>query len=179
MLELYYGGVGDPAHDWFKKRYSAKRENPVMTKHTKVQEKKGLRIYLSSLTMNRAYIRQRFDIVIGPDNVAISVLIRGVLNSSLDKIGARNGSPNKVLRKLDIKFKDHDQIIHLSKSPEFSLIDTHSEYVKNEANIYKQLRINICPCFENKYSRKWNYSLSEYHKPIKQKNTIAKKIKTH
>lgn len=179
MLELYYGGVGDPAHDWFKKRFGVKKTNPDMIKHTKVQERKGLRIYLSSATMNRAYKHQRFDIVIGSENIPVSVLVRGVLkvkNSTPERIGARNGSPNTVLHALKINSKHHDQIIHLSESSKFSLLDTHSKYVKKESDIHRQLRINLCNCFENKYSRKWNYSLSEHHKPIKQKNTIAKKV---
>jgi hypothetical protein len=182
MLELYYGGVGDPAHDWFKKSFRAKKKNLVMIKQTEVQKRKGLRIYLSSPKINHANRHQRFDIVIGPANVAISVLVRGVLdisNSTPERIGARNGSPNTVLHALKINSKHHDQIIHLSESSKFRLIDTHSKYVKMEGDVHRQLRINLCNCFENKYSMKWNYSLSEYHKPIKRKNTIGKKIRTH
>jgi hypothetical protein len=171
MLELYYGGVGDTEHDWFRKRFKVLRKKPEMIKHTEIQQGKGLRIYLSSPTNQY----QRFDIVIGPDNVAVSVLVRGVLNSSLDRLGARNGSPNKVLHALKIKSKDHNQIIYLSKSSKFRLIDTHSKYVKMEGDVHRQLRINICHDFENKYSKRLNYSLSKYHKPIKRKSTIVKK----
>ena len=178
MLELYYGGVGDTEHDWFRKRFKVLRKKPEMIKHTEIQQGKGLRIYLSSPKINHANRHQRFDIVIGPANVAISVLVRGVLdisNSTPERIGARNGSPNTVLHALKINSKHHDQIIHLSESSKFRLIDTHSKYVKMEGDVHRQLRINICHDFENKYSKRLNYSLSKYHKPIKRKSTIVKK----
>ena len=63
--ELYYGGIGDMAHDWFRATFPNKY--PVRTSYNKERSKihllNGPRIYLNQAG-NSNY--KRFDIVLGP-----------------------------------------------------------------------------------------------------------------
>lgn len=148
MLEIYYGGVGDDAHDWYRTRFSYKKSK--YKEHTSIQSLDGFRVYLSSLNVSRRYTRM--DIVVGHTGVPISFLLRSVWDSSFNLIGAKNGNPNIVLNAIGISPKDHGQPIDIE--------NTHEQIINDRGfQIKRQIRINLKSEFEEKNEVLWNLSL--------------------
>ncbi|MBP7553908.1 MAG: DNA-3-methyladenine glycosylase [Spirochaetes bacterium] len=169
MIELYYGGIGDEAHDYF--RY----QNEIVN----VQSQKGLKIYVSKKTNNDNMKHRRMDIVIGPQGVPISVLLRNVVCSETRKnlSNSKVGQPNQIIKSFNmgIKWEDHGKEIfynqdidNIDSSKEFLLIDTHEIFYKENyiQNSVKRLRVKggqfngINQNFKF-YNREWNFSLPE------------------
>jgi len=157
MLEIYYGGVGDDAHDWYRTRFSYKTSK--YKEHTSIQCLGGFSVYLSSLDVSDTYTRM--DIVVGHTGVPISFLLRSVWDSTFNLIGAKNGNPNIVLNAIGIKPEDHGQPIDIeNKNAELYLENTHEQIINDRGfQIKRQRRINLKSEFEEKNKVLWNLSL--------------------
>ena len=154
-LELYYGGIGDMAHDWYRSRYQGKYTK--ISKHsagkTDAQISEGPLFYFNQKGNGN---HKRCDLVVGKAGVAVSFLIRNVLDENLEPLGTKNGQPNKVLK--DMGLKDSDYLQHVE------IIDTRDEVLKGGYKINKRKRYSSgfkgfdypdCP-----FARlEWNFSL--------------------
>jgi hypothetical protein len=157
MLEIYYGGVGDDAHDWYRTRFSYKTSK--YREHTSIQNHDGFRVYLSSLDVTDTYTRM--DIVVGHNGVPISFLLRSVWDSSFNLIGSKNGNPNIVLNAIGIKSEDHGHPIDIeNKNAGLYLENTHEQIINDKGfQIKRQRRINLKSEFEEKNKVQWNLFL--------------------
>ena len=152
-LELYYGGIGDMAHDWYRSRYQEKYTK--ISKHsaekTHAQISEGPSFYF-----NGNGLRKRCDLVVGNAGVAVSFLIRNVLDKDLIPLGTKNGQPNVVLKGMGLSDDDHGEPVEI--------IDTRDEVLKGGYTINKRKRYSSgfkgfdypdCP-----FARlEWNFSL--------------------
>ena len=142
MLEIYYGGIGDDAQDFYRNHYVYK--NSRYKVHSETQCKEGFRVYLSSLDLNDTYTR--FDIVVGASNVPASLLIRSVWDSDFHLIGTGQGSPNIILKAMGLRAEDHDSIIHWnSREHEIYLEDT-GEKIRLEIQVSQ---VALCRLFHS------------------------------
>jgi hypothetical protein len=168
MVELYYGSAGDKYHDWFRNHYIYKCSKYRI--RSEVQTKKGLRTYLSLKNVENSYCRM--DIVIGPKNVAVSVLIRNVINSKGKLVGKPNGNPNIILKDMKITNEDHDKEIIIIQnkiqidSKSIYLLDSRADFFNKNKNIkvienhrIKLKRNNSISDFEKENNLKWNYKI--------------------
>ncbi|GHU59014.1 hypothetical protein FACS189411_15340 [Bacteroidia bacterium] len=158
MLEIYYGGIGDDAHDWYRTHFIYKKSK--YKEWTEVQTKEGFRVYLSSPDVSDAFTR--FDIVVGHEGVPVSFLIRSVWDSDFKIIGAKKGSPNIILNKMELKEGDHDKIIGFNNHESDIYIENTSDTViesKELTTVKKQRRINVTSQFEEENKVFWNFSL--------------------
>ncbi|GHU09096.1 hypothetical protein FACS189431_6560 [Alphaproteobacteria bacterium] len=155
MLEIYYGGIGDDAHDWYRTHFIFKKAKNK--ERTEVQTKEGFRVYLS--TPNVSYRYTRFDIVVGHEGVPVSFLIRSVWDSDFKIIGAKKGSPNIILKAMKLENDDHDKIIGYNNSKNGIYIENASDTVINSKKVKKQRRINVTSQFEEENKVFWNFSL--------------------
>jgi hypothetical protein len=156
MLEIYYGGIGDDGHDWYRTRYTYKKSKYV--DQTKTQSLDGFRVYLSSLDVQDNYTRM--DIVAGNEGVPISFLLRSVWDSSFNLIGSKNGSPNIVLNAMGITAQDHGKCISVNENSDLHIENTRDQIIK-EHNLQKirKRRINLKSEFEKMHNVSWNLSL--------------------
>ena len=157
MLEIYYGGIGDDAHDWYRTNFIYKTSK--YKEQTEVQNKKGFRIYLSSSNVDDTYTR--FDIVVGHEGVPVSFLIRSVWDSDFNIVGAKNGSPNIVMKTMGLEARDHDKMVGEDNSTdEIVLQNTSAEIIKRrKLEVKKQRRYKVASDFEEKNNLLWNFSL--------------------
>lgn len=158
MLEIYYGGLADDAHDWYRTRFTYKTSK--YKEHTAIQSEEGFKIYISSFIPDDTYAR--FDIVAGPAGVPVSFLVRSVWDENFQLIGAKDGSPNKVLRELGLKNEDHGTNIILGPAIKdgIALEDTHDRVINDRNLTIKQRRrINVNSGFEELHSVYWNFYL--------------------
>ena len=157
MLEIYYGGVDDDAHDWYRTRFSYKTSK--YKEQTSIQSLDGFRVYLSSLDVSDTYTR--IDIVVGHTGVPISFLLRSAWDSTFNLIGAKNGNPNIVLNAIGFRPEDHGQPIDIeNKNAELYLENTHEQIINDRGfQIKRQRRINLKSEFEEKNKVQWNLSL--------------------
>jgi hypothetical protein len=155
-LELYYGGVGDLAHDWHRARYQTKSSSQNVIERTDIQFDEGIKIYIS----NKAGTR----LVIGPKNVAISLLMRNIATEDGILIGDLNGNPNIIIRPehLNIKDEHNGDIV--------SLIDTHHQYIPQISEIQCRKRFTEAKFdgFQDQRfgQRLWNFSISHLFKKV-------------
>ncbi len=157
MLEIYYGGIGDRAHDWYRTRYVYKTSK--YKQQTAVQEMEGFKIYLSNLNVIDPYTRM--DIVGGNDGVAISFLLRSVWDENFNLIGAKHGSPNKILQAMGLQSSDHGADISVDDPYAGFFLEDSGAIIRKEKNllIEKRLRINLNCDFEKEMGLMWNYGL--------------------
>ena len=157
MLEIYYGGVADDSHDWYRNRFEKKTSKFIQ--HTNVQNQNGFRIYLSSLNTSHRYTR--LDIVAGNEGVPISFLLRSVWQENGELIGSKNGNPNIVLQAMGIQPEDHGVLIkHNLDSANICIEDTHNEIIASKGlTIERSKRINLKSDFEDKNQLLWNLCL--------------------
>ncbi len=160
MLEIYYGGIGDDAHDWYRTHFVYKKSK--YKEHTNIQEKEGFRVYLNSLDVEDIYTR--FDIVVGNEGVPVSFLVRGAWDSDFNPVekNIKKGNPNVVLRKMALKAEDHGKKIGFNDSnSEIYIEDTSDEIKKRKGlEMKNQKRINIKSKFEEKNGILWNFYLT-------------------
>ena len=157
-LELYYGGIGDHAHDWYKANFLGTKG--VNKQRAEIQKEKGLCLYLNK-PGNGNY--KRMDIVVGSAGVAISLLVRNVANEDRKLIGQKDGSPNIILRKNNMNILDEDHGQSLACNSIFSFINTHQEYMKNSSQIESRMRYQKGKGYvglEGPFGkRRWNFNL--------------------
>jgi hypothetical protein len=154
-LELYYGGIGDMAHDWYRSSYPERytKKSRHSEEKTEAQISEGPLFYFNQKGNGN---HKRCDLVVGKAGVAVSFLIRNVLDENLEPLGTKNGQPNKVLK--DMGLKDSDYLQHVE------IIDTRDEVLKGGYKINKRKRYSSgfkgfdypdCP-----FARlEWNFSL--------------------
>ena len=104
MLELYYGSVEDNNHDWYRYEYPIGKSKIKISNNTNLQKEKGFQLYMKNTKYNEKNKRNRMDLVIGDEEIAISLLIRNVIIID-DKYKGKNisdnnkyGTPNRVLK---------------------------------------------------------------------------------
>ncbi|WP_443631549.1 hypothetical protein ABXT60_04465 [Candidatus Njordibacter sp. Uisw_056] len=153
-LELYYGGIGDMAHDWYRSSYAEKY--PTKSRHsagnTRAQISEGPLFYF-----NGNGLRRRCDLVVGNAGVAVSFLIRNVLDKDLIPLGTKNGQPNVVLKRMGLlSDSNHGKPVEI--------IDTRDAVLKGGYTINKRKRYSSgkfegfdydCPFAQ----KAWNFSL--------------------
>jgi len=126
-VELYYGGIGDFAHDWYRAKFPHKvKHNKVSKALSDIQNEEGLRIYLNQKGNGKF---KRMDLVIGPKNTAITLLVRNVMLETGEMLGPLKGAPNIVLKKMGILDFDHGRKINFEDDLKF--FDIHDAYVKD------------------------------------------------
>ncbi|MDH6304054.1 3-methyladenine DNA glycosylase Mpg [Parabacteroides sp. PF5-5] len=157
MLEIYYGGIGDDAHDWYRTNFIYKKSK--YREQTTVQNSKGFRIYLSSNNIDDTYTR--FDIVAGHEGVPVSFLIRSVWDSNFDIIGEKNGSPNTILKAMGLNAEDHNKIVEIDDpNSEINIQNTSNEIMnQRKLTVKQQPRINLKSGFEEGNGVLWNFLL--------------------
>ncbi len=160
MLEIYYGGIGDDAHDWYRTHFEYKKSK--YKEHTDVQNKEGFRVYFNSLDVENTYTR--FDIVVGNEGVPVSFLIRGAWDSDFNIIekNVKKGNPNVVLQKMGLKAEDHNKKIGFNDCNSEIYIENTSDEIKKRKGlkIKNQERINIKSKFEKENGVLWNFYLA-------------------
>lgn len=155
-LELYYGGIGDMGHDWHRYNFQSKRG--LSGDDIIKQVKAGPLIYISKWGN-----RQRMDIVVGNEGVAISVLVRNVLSPDLVSLSDKwTGNTKLIQDRMGITREDSGKMISLGN--EFELFDTHHEFVDKASDIERSLRIQAGKAigFNGVHGDQlWNFTLSE------------------
>ena len=138
-LELYYGSLGDTAHDWYRGQFKIKKKDSKIKKDSLVQRQDGLRIYLSKFGSPNYC---RFDLAFGPEGVAVSALVRNVFDIKKRVfLGAEPyGQPAVVMIEMDLKKEYHSR--KLEEIGDLTFQDTYSKYIKEDAkNISTSKRI--------------------------------------
>lgn len=98
-LEIYYGSIGDTLQDWYKVNYGG---NAHGVAHANVvhQEGPALQVYFNQ---NNFGPRTRIDIVVGPQEVAASILIRDIQPHGAN---APISGPNRCFTALGVQNND-------------------------------------------------------------------------
>lgn len=155
-LELYYGGIGDFAHDWHRK--FVKKHNNIENTKAYAQLKKGPRIYLNQKGGGK---HKRMDIVLGSEGVAISALVRNVADENGNLVGALTGAPNTTLKAMGINDQDHDK--SLEENSGIYLVERHQKF--NDPSIKIETRPRAqgsdfigFPKYND--TKAWNFSIS-------------------
>lgn len=153
QLELYYGGIGDLAHDWYRAQYPEKYvSKPKNSKEcAKFFMQEGPIVYLNH---QKVYQRTRFDIIIGNKGVPVSFLVRNIMDENEITISLKDvGSTSEVVKALGLS----SDLIGVK----IDVFDTHLKYFK-ESNFKKNLRVNggkFIGFSKYKDSKIWNYSI--------------------
>jgi hypothetical protein len=164
-LELYYGGIGDAGHDWYRYNY------PQVTNKSRAglsaatvlhQELEGPTVYIG-----RFGNHQRMDIVIGPKSVPISVLVRNVLDENMKSLANDwTGNTKIVLDRMGITHSDSGKKIN--ENSDFQLIDTHDKYIKSAGIFIERTKryIGKNPVgFEGLWGQEnWNFKIPLAHR---------------
>lgn len=164
MVELYYGGIGDECHDWYRKKFLSKK-NANSWKNIPRQEEKGLCFYSK---MDRQSNWNRIDIVVGPEGVPVSFLLRNLIKEDGTLLVPRaTGGPGITAKELL-----HDALLHnpeIDFNPQemnpgrHSLYDTHDAFfsVNNVKPCLKwRCRNNTFVGLPGKYEKsEWNISI--------------------
>lgn len=163
-LELYYGGLGDPAHDWYKANYPGKYgRTKVNKKQTEAQFLCGPRLYINQ-PGSAKYKYKRMDIVLGKADVAVSVLVRNAVDDKFKLLGKIDGQTKIVIDRMEILDLDHGKDLTNS---DVRLFERDAGLVILDSQIETQLRYQ-----EGKFkgfpqygdSRRWNFSISKIFK---------------
>lgn len=165
MVELYYGGVGDEAHDWYRNRFVYKTSK--YKDRSSVQSMDGFRVYIATDDMNDTY--NRCDIVIGNEGVPVSLLIRSVWDRDHNRIGEAGGSPFLVLKALGLDPSHHNQPIAIGDDvdrSELRLWNTQGDVLMSGYEIHRQRRkqgSGIIPGIEDEdwLNCEWNFYLAK------------------
>ncbi|MCO4793460.1 MAG: hypothetical protein KC493_07105, partial [Bacteriovoracaceae bacterium] len=119
-LELYYGGIGDAAHDWHRSTFNPKQGISKTQIHAQVNE--GLRFYLRQKGKGGF---NRMDLVVGQEGVAISFLIRNVHDENLNSVSKdASGNPALLIREDRMNILDSDHDAHFNEHEEIEFLDT-------------------------------------------------------
>lgn len=156
-LELYYGGVGDMGNDWH--RYNFQSKKGLSGEDVKWQLTAGPRVYIS-----KHGPRQRMDIVLGPDGVAVSALVRNVICPEKGSLSdSWIGNTKLIQDRMGITRADLGKPIQAGG--EFELLDTHSKYVssiENDIIHAKRVQAGKHIGFEGTWGQElWNFTLKE------------------
>ena len=137
-LELYYGGIGDEAHEWHRSTFKPKQG--ISKTQIEAQLNQGLRFYLRQ---NGKGGQNRMDLVVGLEGVAISFLIRNVHDENLQSVSKDDwGNPALLIREDRMNILDEDHDSAFEDHPEIEFIDTHNQYVKSLNQITRKKRFN-------------------------------------
>lgn len=179
MLELYYGSVRDINHDWYRNEFNKKNKYRKIN-YANIQKEKGFKLYFRNKNYNAKNKRNRIDLVIGNEEVAVSLLIRNAIQIVDNEKGVnisgkfKAGTPNLVLGNIYYdKIYGHKDLVHIKNISDLNeksdnlflnnfLIDTHELFFrKNNLIIEKNKRVinkNYCG-LEGIYKNElWNRS---------------------
>ena len=165
MVELYYGSISDECHDWYKVFYSNSHRG-ISANQVEIQNERGLRFYSKHLRNSNW---NRIDIVIGDEGVAVSFLIRNLIDMNGNSVAKYHGGPGIVARELfSQQLIDNPEIqIVNTDNPSFknmnAFIDTHDLFADCNNNplvhTNRRCRNNQFLGLTGKYQeRKWNLS---------------------
>jgi len=151
MVELYYGGIGDDRHDWYRKNIISKGKSHGWKNAGKI-EAEGLCFYSK---LDKSSNWNRIDIVVGPAEVPVSFLLRNLI--TCDKkplISRKSGGPGLTARELYSEALLLYPKIHFEPSEEVKvkhfLFDTHEVFFNknhmDNSDIKRKKR-----CINNKF----------------------------
>ncbi|MCR9206284.1 MAG: hypothetical protein NXH75_17010 [Halobacteriovoraceae bacterium] len=154
-LELYYGSAGDKAHDWWRTQYGQARG--ISKEHAAYQFLEGPRIYAKTKGQGN---RNRMDLIIGPEGVAVSFLIRNLCDELGNPIiPEEHGGPGKLLNENVLNLQDSDI------GEKIELLDTRDQYIKSEDQITRKKRYiggrGYCGFQESFPERLWNFKFEK------------------
>lgn len=167
MVELYYGSIADEYHDWYRVHHTGQHRG-ISTNQVEQQSNAGLGFYSKQRINSK---RNRIDIVIGKEGVAVSYLLRNLIRMDgtllSDCISGRPGNVANTL--FSQRIIDHPEIAirTLEDSKIFidhhSFIDTHDAFM--QCNPGLEIESNL-RCINNAFkglkgtyqNRKWNLS---------------------
>lgn len=109
-LELYYGGIGDKAHDWYRLAFPFKcpKKSKTNRELSKTQLHLGPKFYFNQKGNGG---RKRADIVLGKEGVAVSVLIRNVADENGNLVGSIDGNTQLILGPMGVLDEDHGKLL--------------------------------------------------------------------
>ncbi|TNF27291.1 MAG: hypothetical protein EP319_11915 [Deltaproteobacteria bacterium] len=137
-LELYYGGIGDEAHDWHRSTFNPKQG--ISKTQIFAQLNQGLRFYLRQKGKGGF---NRMDLVVGLEGVAISFLIRNVHDENHQSVSKDDsGNPALLIREDRMNILDSDHDTAFEDHSEIEFIDTHDQYVKSLDQISRKKRFD-------------------------------------
>lgn len=149
-LELYFGGIGDMAHDWYRRNFPHKyldgKISRTSKETSKFQAMKGPIYYYNRLGGGK---HKRCDIVIGDNGVAISFLVRGVIledlktlisgpNNALNGIGLTDDDLGKEVQIKDMREQVFSQN-YVIQPPQMRVIGGKAEGFEYKDNYSKKL----------------------------------------
>lgn len=158
-LELYYGGIGDKAHDWYRLAFPSKCPKKSRTNRelSKTQLHEGPTLYFNQRGNGG---RKRTDIVLGKAGVAVSALIRNVADENGKLVGAIDGNTQRILGPMGVRDEDHGKLLTAQEAVRLS---PRLKYF-GENQIYENLRYisgKGYVGFEDIGDKsKWNFSIS-------------------
>jgi len=116
-LELYFGGIGDKAHDWYRRNFKGQYGDGKISRTShetaKYQAMKGPIYYFNRKGGGK---HKRCDIVMGEEGVAVSFLIRAVL---IDESFELVSGPNNALNAMGLTDDDLGKEVEFHDSREY------------------------------------------------------------
>lgn len=165
-LELYYGGIGDMAHDWYKANFKEKYNKSVRPSKecAKIQFLKGPKFYFNH---QKFQDRTRCDIVIGTEGVPVSFLVRNIVDENLNLVyeaknekDATNGKTSAIIQAANLTGEDLGR--------DLNFLDSRAEIVKQDMETIKEKRFIAGKGFSGFNDGSpwdqalWNLSITKY-----------------
>lgn len=156
-VELYYGGIGDFAHDWYRAKFPHRvKHNKVSKLSSELQNEDGLRICLNQKGNGK---HKRMDLVIGPKDVPISLLVRNAMFETA-LVAPPMGSSNKTFKTMGIVDTDQGKLFNVMD--DFRFIDTHHDFIKdyNVASTKRVISGKAVGFEDDRFGQyEWNFTL--------------------
>lgn len=155
-LELYFGGLGDMAHDWYRRSFPEKYTDGKISRTSKETSKfqamKGPIYYYNRLGGGK---HKRCDIVIGDNGVAVSFLIRGVI---LEDFKTLISGPNNALKEIGLTDDDLGKEVQLKDM---------REQVFSQGYTIQPARMRVIGGVASGFEYKDNYSKRSWNLSLK------------
>jgi len=155
-LELYFGGIGDKSHDWYRARFPEKYDKHprVSTELSNLILLEGPRIYQNKKSISN---RTRCDIIVGPQDVAISFLIRNMLDENGNLvIPKENGGTMKIAELFNLSPNEIGSQVMISTTPDEKYKGIHPSKKK------RSIGGKYIGFVEFNDEKEWNYNISEH-----------------
>lgn len=144
MVELYYGGIGDNCHDWYRRKLAIeKKKNTTSWQNAEIINSKGLRFNMKNNTHSK---RNRIDIVVGNEGVPVSFLLRNLIKDYGKMLVSRKqGGPGVTAGALfSDGVKNNAEIVFNPDKPlrdTFCLYDTQEIFFKRNGLTLQNIEI--------------------------------------
>lgn len=185
MVELYYGGIGDNCHDWYRRKLAIeKKKNTTSWQNAEIINSKGLRFNMKNNTHSK---RNRIDIVVGNEGVPVSFLLRNLIKDYGKMLVSRKqGGPGLTANALySCGVRNDTEIVfnpdkHAKDS--CSLYDTQGIFLKRNGLTVEDIKTRK-RCINNNFkglpgkfkSNEWNLSI---HRPTFMMPTEIMRLKS-